>query len=489
MADALKVNGRNGRFSLINRSYEPMGTSHHDRPVWVARDVQPIYIFHTGKSRWVISKRLDDGSKCYAYIEDTGKDPTKASGQWVMIDNDDQWRPDANVSCVATPSSTDTFVQLRMSMESEMTQYGFNDMSKLRTLWKRLDFNGNNVVSLAEIDKMVVELVAGGTWPAWLNNKPALMRAYKKTILVDGDGDDWVEKREFHNLLLNIFWFNKLWQIFEQVDTGADRRMDVREFQGGLSKLGLSMSDHEAQQEFAKIDSNHGGQVLFVEFCAWVRMRVSPDAHSNFDGDIVSGEHCGRALRHHHGHKATQHHFVSKKSFSDFDALEKKVKAIIADHKKLHSLWRELDFNGNGIVSLAEIDKLVVQNSLFVKYPILNHKPALMRAYKKTISKAGGGDGDDWVQKREFKQLLANLFYFNKLFWIFEHEDGDKDRRMTFQEFKRCMSICGVNMSEAEAKSDFSKVDKNHGGIVLFDEFCAYFASKSCPQALTSMVE
>ena len=44
-------------------------------------------------------------------------------------------------------------------------------------------------------------------------------------------------------------------------------------------------------------------------------------------------------------------------------------------------------------------------------YPLLNHKPALMRAYKMTISKKGGGDGDDWVQKHEFKRLLANQGY------------------------------------------------------------------------------
>jgi len=57
---------------------------------------------------------------------------------------------------------------------------------------------------------------------------------------------------------------------------------------------------------------------------------------------------------------------------------------------------------------------------------------------------------------------------------------------LTFQEFKRCLAICGVSASEAEARKDFSTVDKNGGGIVLFDEFCAYFASKSCPQAMVA---
>merc|ERR1719183_2663595 len=284
----------------------------------------------------------------------------------------------------------DMFVKLRLTLDQEMRTYGLVDKASLKQMWKRLDYNGNNIVSLAEIDKMVVEMVQGGNWPEWLNNKPALMRAYKKTILVDGDGDDWVEKKEFHALLLNIFWFNKLWQIFSLVDTGADRRIDQREFMAGLSQLGLNLSDAEATAEFQKIDGNKGGQVLFVEFCAYVRKRVNPDDHAEFDADIVSGEHCGRSIRKHHGHKATQEHFVAKKCLKDFDDLEKKIKAIMSENKKLHELWSRIDFNGNNIVSLAEIDKLAVE-----AYPLLNHKPALMRAYKATIS-APESDGDDW---------------------------------------------------------------------------------------------
>merc|ERR1712224_573470 len=115
---------------------------------------------------------------------------------------------------------------------------------------------------------------------------------------------------------------------------------------------------------------------------------------------IVSGEHCGKVMRKHGGNKATTSHFVSKKAFADFDKLEQAIKATIASKKKLRELWKRIDFNGNNIVSLAEIDKLVVE-----AYPLLNHKPALMRAYKLTISKKGGGDGDDWVQRKEFKAL------------------------------------------------------------------------------------
>ncbi|CAJ1353480.1 unnamed protein product, partial [Effrenium voratum] len=203
-------------------------------------------------------------------------------------------------------------------------------MSKLRQLWKRLDYNGNGIVSLAEIDKMVEEMVAGGAWPAWLNNKPALMRAYKKTILKDGDGDDWVTKREFHNLLLNLFWYNKLYQIFDVVD-GEDRRIDCGEFVRGLSKMGLHLGPQQAAEEFQKIDANGGGQVLFVEFCAYVRSRVHPDGNSSLDADIMSGEHITKVMRSSHGHVATRELRVTRKTQRAFDAVEQRFKGVLAN--------------------------------------------------------------------------------------------------------------------------------------------------------------
>ena len=45
----------------------------------------------------------------------------------------------------------------------------------LRALWKQIDFNGNGYVSLAEIDKMVVNMAETQTGPFKdFDNKPAL---------------------------------------------------------------------------------------------------------------------------------------------------------------------------------------------------------------------------------------------------------------------------------------------------------------------------
>jgi hypothetical protein len=97
-------------------------------------------------------------------------------------------------------------------------------------MWKALDFNGNNKVSLAEIDKLVE-----AKYPV-LNNKPALMRAYKYTTLREGDKDAYVEKNEFPSLLRNLLYFNRAYAVFDQIDTSDDRRVDLGELIRGSKR-------------------------------------------------------------------------------------------------------------------------------------------------------------------------------------------------------------------------------------------------------------
>ena len=91
--------------------------------------------------------------------------------------------------------------------------------------FKLMDFNGNNIVSLAEIDKYISE-----GYPLF-DNKPALMRAYKAA---DYNRNGFVSLKEFKNLWKYIVFFNNLWEKFEE----------IREYQGNLlmdvGKIALS---------------------------------------------------------------------------------------------------------------------------------------------------------------------------------------------------------------------------------------------------------
>jgi Ca2+-binding EF-hand superfamily protein len=134
------------------------------------------------------------------------------------------------------------------------------------------------------------------------------------------------------------------------------------------------------------------------------------------------------------------------------------------------ALWSKFDYNGNGILSLAELDKATSE-----LWPGLDHKPAIMRAYKAADRQSGGSGqdfGDGFIQKKEFRFFLAFVRYYNELWKAFESADADADRRLTKSEFAAAAAALGVENPEQV----FDEVDSNSGGVVLFDEFCAWLA-------------
>merc|ERR1719181_1254484 len=207
------------------------------------------------------------------------------------------------------------------------------DPTKIGELWDVMDANDNQKVSLAEIDKLIVE-----QYPL-LNNKPALMRAYKQTCLRDGgDGDAWVEPKEFPQLLVNLFYFNKLFQVFEQVDTDDDRRMDEKEFIAGLGMLGMNLPDDEAKAAFDDMDSNDGGIVLFDEFCVWYTKQVSPereivDSTSEFAGEVRGGKEKKKKKKKKKKSKGPRDDMPDF-SNDDFDELESQIMAIVKKRRR-----------------------------------------------------------------------------------------------------------------------------------------------------------
>ena len=132
--------------------------------------------------------------------------------------------------------------------------------------------------------------------------------------------------------------------------------------------------------------------------------------------------------------------------------------------EELHKLWERFDYNGNGLLSLAEIDKLVRE-----EYPQYDDKQALLRAYK-----FADQDGSGFITKNEFATLVRSLAYFKALAEEFREVDASGDRRIDFDEFLAGAPRMGLNLGEAEARAIFDKMDADGGGLVLFEEFCAF---------------
>jgi Ca2+-binding EF-hand superfamily protein len=144
-----------------------------------------------------------------------------------------------------------------------MSDYIVPSQEECHRIFTKIDYNGNNILSLAELDKAVIE-----TWPAF-DNKPAIMRAYKAA---DKNGDGFIKKNEFRFFLKFIHYYSKLWKDFAAMDVNGDRRLNKEEFVQAAGAID-GMSEADLGAVFDEMDANAGGKVLFDEFCAYMAKR------------------------------------------------------------------------------------------------------------------------------------------------------------------------------------------------------------------------
>ena len=123
------------------------------------------------------------------------------------------------------------------------------------------------------------------------------------------------------------------------------------------------------------------------------------------------------------------------------------------DLERRIAMWNLIDVNGNGYLSLAEVDKgmrdVVCLPALFAL------KPVLMRAFTaaKTKVKAKNIHGDDYVTKGEFRFLLKFLRQYFEYWVAFDKIDTDDDRRVSHAEFLQARPMLekwGIDMSQPE---------------------------------------
>ncbi|KAH9893851.1 flagellar calcium-binding protein-like protein TB-44A [Xylariomycetidae sp. FL2044] len=167
-------------------------------------------------------------------------------------------------------------------------------------------------------------------------------------------------------------------------------------------------------------------------------------------------------------------------------------------------LWRGIDVNGNGYLSLAEVDK-GVRDVLGLEASVYDAKPAIMRAFQaarrvssssssskgnnnntttsssKKHSGGGGNDDDDYIERSEFRLLLLYLGRYFELYRAFARLDAGDDGRVDRAEFARARPLVegwvGVPLEDYEG--EFDRIDRNGGGQILFGEFAEWAIGKS----------
>merc|ERR1711981_846325 len=144
---------------------------------------------------------------------------------------------------------------------------------KRKSLWTQFDVNGNGFLSLAEVTKGIRDVIAVDEL---FDAIPAINRSFHHVKNVsktpNKHGPDFIEFREFRLFLQTLRQYFEYYQAFDRLDSGDDRRVDKEEFTSENMKSTLEkwvgpIEDLEA--EFAKIDKNGGGQILFGEFVDW----------------------------------------------------------------------------------------------------------------------------------------------------------------------------------------------------------------------------
>ncbi|XP_065674524.1 flagellar calcium-binding protein TB-44A [Hydra vulgaris] len=145
---------------------------------------------------------------------------------------------------------------------------------------------------------------------------------------------------------------------------------------------------------------------------------------------------------------------------------------------KRKALFDSFD-NGNGMLSLAEIDK-GIRDVLHLD-AVFDAKPAIMRAFQiaKSVVKSNKKSGDDFIEWKEFRFFLLSLRQYFEYYEAFTRIDDNSDHRITLEEFVAAKSKIEQWVGPIKPEAEFKVIDKNHGGFILFDEFCDWAIKKN----------
>ena len=152
-----------------------------------------------------------------------------------------------------------------------------------------MDVNGNGLLSLAEIDKGMRDVIQ---IPTLFDIKPVLMRAFqaarRKVPSSSKYGEDYVTRAEYRYLLKYLRSYYEYWVAFDRVDTTDDSRISFEEFSNAVPQLqrwGIDMSDPAAR--WKECDADGKGMVLFDEFSAWaIQKSLDLEDDDNNDEEI-----------------------------------------------------------------------------------------------------------------------------------------------------------------------------------------------------------
>ena len=157
-----------------------------------------------------------------------------------------------------------------------------------------------------------------------------------------------------------------------------------------------------------------------------------------------------------------------------------------AERVKRKQMFNSFDCNGNGYLSLAEVQKGV--RDVLQSDALFDAKPAIMRAFQaaKNAVDTKTSLGVDFIERAEFRALLVYLQRYFELYAMFQRMDTGNDHRINVGEFMAALSLLmdwGLEIDDPAAA--FAAIDRNGGGEILFDEFCEWALTEHLSDLVT----
>lgn len=148
--------------------------------------------------------------------------------------------------------------------------------------------------------------------------------------------------------------------------------------------------------------------------------------------------------------------------------------------RKRDELWSSFDVNGNGLLSLAEVDK-GLRDVLQLGDNLFRAKKAIFRAFeraKRSVPKKRT-HSNDYVDRCEFRLLLKYLWQYFLLYNAFMALEEDGDLRLSKEEFVKNNDLIEHIVGPITAlDEEWKKMKPGVNGHVLFENFCIWADSR-----------
>lgn len=323
-------------------------------------------------------------------------------------------------------------------------------------IFNSMDPNGNNVLSLAEVQKFMRDV-----WPQY-DKQRMLIRAFHAA---DTDGSELITRGEFKKLLKYIVFFNDLYDKFCAIDHNQDHRLDEAEFVKGCELIGGTKIKDPAKA-FKAIDQNAGGHVLFDEFSVWIARKLCVDKAGVDDEMYMDAYHGSRkSIEAADGQKVRSGPWW--KGRMKLKRMTRKSDPQAKKNRK--KLYNRIDADGSKGVTPDE-----VFHAVQTMWPEFDSMEAVQSAFH-----AADRSNDGTIQFKEFRLLLKYLIFYDDAWEIFKALDTNADGKLQLAEFQKGIHMLDLKKSVSNPLTAYHAMNADGSDGVELDEFAAWLAEHS----------